>query len=217
MVRDLALLSTHMTIPAKLKKGDTIRVISPSRSLGIISAELRWIADARLNELGFKLSFSKHAEEMDDFRSSSVASRVKDIHDAFRDPSVTAILTAIGGFNSNQLLPYLDYDLIRKNPKILCGYSDITALQNAIYAKTGLVTYGGLHYSSFGEKLHFDYSLEYFKKCLMDSAPFDVLSSHEWSNDAWYKDQDNRHLKPNEGYFVFNEGEAEGTIIGGNL
>jgi muramoyltetrapeptide carboxypeptidase LdcA involved in peptidoglycan recycling len=206
-----------MTIPVKLKRGDTIRIIAPSRSLGIISTELRQIADARLNELGFKLSFSKHAEEMDDFKSSSVASRVEDIHEAFRDSSVTVILTAIGGFNSNQLLQYLDYDLIKKNPKILCGYSDITALQNAIYARTGLVTYSGPHYSSFGEQLYFDYSLEYFKKCLMNTAPFDVLPSREWSNDAWYKDQDNRHLKPNTRYVVLNEGEAEGTLIGGNL
>lgn len=206
-----------MIIPPKIKTGDSVRVISPARSLGIISAELRQIADARLSELGLELSFSKHAEEMDDFKSSSIASRVDDIHDAFRDPDVKLILTTIGGFNSNQLLQYLDYSLIRKNPKVFCGYSDITVLQNAIYAKTGLVTYSGPHYSSFGEKLRFDYSLEYFKKCLMDEAPFDALPSPEWSNDAWYKDQNDRHPKPNEGYVALNVGEAEGVIIGGNL
>lgn len=81
--------------------------------------------------------------------SSSIRSRVADIHEAFNDSSVKAILTVIGGFNSNQLLPYLDYDLISENPKILCGFSDITALATAIYTQTELITYSGAHFSSF--------------------------------------------------------------------
>ncbi|MDR8413242.1 LD-carboxypeptidase [Nonomuraea sp. 3-1Str] len=59
------------------------------------------------------------------------------------DPSLAAVLTVIGGYNSNELLPFLDWELIRANPKILCGYSDITAVQNAILARAGLVTYSG--------------------------------------------------------------------------
>lgn len=78
------------------------------------------------------------------------------------------VLPAIGGFNSNQLLKYLDYDLIKNNPKILGCYSDITALQNAIFAKTGLVTYSGHAFSTFAMKKGFDYIEIYFKKCLME-------------------------------------------------
>jgi len=204
-------------IPQKLKPGDEIRVIAPSRSLGIISVPTREIAIKRLSEMGFKVTFSKHAEEKDEFFSSSIESRVADLHEAFADASVKAILTVIGGFNVNQLLNYLDYDLIRNNPKILCGFSDITALSNAIFAKTGLVTYSGPHFSSFAMLEGFEHTLEYFKKCLMEASPIDVLPSALWSDDPWFRDQEKREFLKNEGYVCINEGEAEGKIVGGNL
>ncbi len=204
-------------IPSKLSLGDEIRIIAPSRSMAIITEESRKIADDRFKELGFKLTFGKHIEEEDDFASSSIKSRVEDLHDAFNDKNVKAILTVIGGFNCNQMLNYIDWDLIRNNPKIFCGYSDITALNNAIFAKTGLVTYSGPHYSSFGQKLYFDYTLDYFKRCLMSDEPFEIVSSELWSDDAWYRNQDNRKQIKNDGWLVINEGNCEGTILGANL
>ncbi|MBS7939281.1 LD-carboxypeptidase, partial [Streptococcus suis] len=93
-------------------------------------------AKERLEELGFKLSFSEHYFENDIFDSAPIASRVADLEAAFADESVDAILTTIGGVNCNELLPFLDFDLIARHPKIFCGYSDTTALLNAIYAKT---------------------------------------------------------------------------------
>ena len=204
-------------IPSKLKKGDEIRIVAPARSLGLIGEECRSIAKQRLKEMGFKVTFGKHVEEKDDFISSSIKSRVEDLHDAFSDKNVKAILTVIGGFNSNQLLKYLDYNLIKKNPKIICGYSDITALNDAIYAKTGLVTYYGPHFSTFGMLKGFDYSLDYFRKCLMQKEPFEITASQEWSDEQWYLNQEKRNFEKNNGMFVINKGEAEGTIIGGNL
>ncbi|MGZ3689188.1 MAG: S66 family peptidase [Bdellovibrionota bacterium] len=204
-------------IPAKLKKGDEVRVIAPARSLALIPKEQRAFADKKLSELGLKLTFGKHVEECDEFKSSSIESRVEDFHAAFSDRNVKAVLTVIGGFNSNQLLRYLDYDLIRKNPKILCGYSDITALQNAILRKTGLVTYSGPHYSTFAMKQRFYFTLDHFVKCLFQSGPFDLQASTHWSDDAWYLDQDKREFIDNPGYAFLHEGEAEGTIVGGNL
>ncbi len=203
--------------PQKLVKGDEVRIIAPSRSMAIISSDLREIAANRFEDLGLKLTFAKHVEEKDDFLSSSISSRVEDLHQAFADKNVKAILTVIGGFNSNQLLNYLDWELIKQNPKIFCGYSDITALNNAIFAKTGLVTYSGPHYSSFGQKIEFDYTLEYFLKCMFANKPFSIKPSSKWSDDPWYKDQDNRVIIPNEGFWVLNHGESEGTIIGANL
>lgn len=203
--------------PTKLKSGDEVRIVAPSRSLAIISKEVRRIANDRFSALGLKLSFGKHVEEKDDFASSSIKSRIEDLHDAFLDKNVKAIITAIGGFNSNQLLRYLDWDLIKNNPKIFCGYSDITALNNAIFAKTGLVSYSGPHYSTFGQELYFDYTLEYFKKCLLSENPFEILPSEEWSDDEWYKNQKERNLIKNDGFLVINEGLASGTIIGANL
>jgi muramoyltetrapeptide carboxypeptidase LdcA involved in peptidoglycan recycling len=206
-----------MIIPNKLKKGDEIRVIAPARSLGIISDNLKNIATRRLTDMGYKVTFGKNVNEIDDFKSSSVQSRVDDLHDAFSDKNVKGILTAIGGFNSNQMLDYIDWDLIKDNPKVFCGYSDITVLNNAIYAKTGLVTYSGPHYSSFGQELYFDYTFDYFNKCCINSITISVEPSKKWSDDPWHKNQKERHLIENNGFLVINEGSARGTIIGGNL
>lgn len=203
--------------PEKLKRGDTVRVIAPSRSLSIISKANRKIANDRLIDLGLKLTFSKHVEEADDFLSSSIESRIEDLHEAFSDKNIKAVFTVIGGFNSNQLLKYIDWDLIKKNPKIICGFSDITALNDSFFAKTGLVTYSSPQYSTFGQKLYFDYTLDYFKKCLFENDPFEIKPSDAWTDDEWYMDQDNRKQIPNEGWLVINDGVAQGNILGANL
>ena len=210
-------MNNQKIYPAKLKTGDEIRIVAPSRSLAIISKETREIANKRFLDLGLKLSFGKHIEEMDEFVSSSIKSRVEDLHDAFIDKNVKAIITVIGGFNSNQLLKYLDWDLIKNNPKIFCGYSDITVLNNAIFAKTGLISYSGPHYSTFGQELYFDYTLEYFKKCLFSQDSFEIIASDKWSDDLWYQNQKERALMKNDGFLCINEGNASGTIIGANL
>lgn len=94
------------------------------------------------------LTYGDHVDEMDNFHSSSIASRVADLHAAFADPAVRGILTVIGGFKSNELLPHLDWELIARKPKMFCGYSDITALQNAILARSGLITYSAFFRSA---------------------------------------------------------------------
>jgi len=203
--------------PAKLQHGDTVRIISPSRSIQILNEETKHIANKRFEEMGLTLTFGQHINECDDFASSSIESRIQDLHEAFLDKEVKAVITVIGGFNCNQLFKYINWDLIRENPKIFCGYSDITALNNAIYAKTGLVTYSGPHYTNLGQKLYVDYTLEYFNKCLFSADPFDIVPSKEWSDDEWYLDQDKRNLISNDGIVVIHEGEAEGTSIGANL
>lgn len=203
--------------PEKLKAGDEVRIIAPSRSLSIITKDSREIANKRFADLSLRLSFGKHVEEIDDFASTSIESRIEDLHEAFQDKNVKAILTVIGGFNSNQLLKFIDWDLIKNNPKTFCGYSDITALNNSIYTKTGLVTYSGPHYSSFGQELYLDYTLDYFKKCLLSNDVLEIKPSNDWSDDPWYMDQKNRQLIKNPGWLVINEGQAEGTILGANL
>jgi len=150
----------------------------------MISPGVRAIADHRLRSLGLEVSFGKHVEESNPFTSSPVESRVEDLHEALVDPDVAGILTAIGGYNSNQLLRRLDWDLISRNPKALCGFSDITALGNAILAKTGIVIYSGPHYSTFGRKRHAEYTVEYFVACLMSDAPYTVRPSPFWTDDA---------------------------------
>ena len=111
--------------------------------------------------------------------SSSIKSRVADLHAAFADDSVDAILATIGGFNSNELLPYIDYDLIARHPKIICGYSDSTAFLNAIFAKTGNLTYMGPSYSSLKMKEGQDYQIKAWLNAMTKSA-YDLVPSQEW-------------------------------------
>jgi muramoyltetrapeptide carboxypeptidase LdcA involved in peptidoglycan recycling len=166
--------------------------------------------------MGLEVSFARHAESCDDFMSSSVAERVADLHEAFADPQVDGILTVIGGFNSNQLLRQIDYDLIAANPKVFCGFSDVTALANAIYARSGLITYSGPHYSSFGMARYFDYTEAGFRACLCDSKPLRVRPASGWSDDEWFLDQDHRRVESSTRWWVINAGQARGRVLGGN-
>lgn len=201
----------------KFKSGDKICVIAPSRSMALISNSVKNIAIENFQKLGLEVVFSKNVNEKDEYISSSISSRLDDLHTAFSDKSVKGIFTVIGGYNSNQLLSKIDYKLIKKNPKILCGFSDITALSNAIYKKTGLITYSGPHFSSLGMIKGVEYTLEYLKKCFFSSYPYELTPVDKWSDDEWYMDQENRIFYDNEGYKVINEGSATGTLLGGNL
>ncbi|MFI7696909.1 S66 peptidase family protein [Nonomuraea sp. NPDC049655] len=204
--------------PPKLKAGDVVRVVAPACSRAMVMEhDHTAIIDARFAELGLTLTYGRHVDERDAFHSSSVASRVADLHDAFADPSVAAILTVIGGYNCNELLPHLDWELIRANPKILCGYSDITALQNAVLARAGLVTYSGPHWSTFGMRDHFEQTLEWFTAVLFGDAPVELGASKYWTDDLWFLDQDGREPMPNEGWWPLRPGAAEGRVVGGNL
>ena len=200
----------------KLKKGDHIRVVSPSSSIQSIGGfEANLVAKETLEELGFDLSFSSNYFERDLFDSASIASRVEDLHEAFADESVDAILATIGGYNSNELLPYLNYDLIAQNPKIFCGYSDTTALLNAIYTKTGIETYMGPSYSSFKMKEGQTYQTAAWLRAVTQDN-YDLVPSQEWSSDAWYLPDTPRTFYPTE-WKVYNPGQASGIAIGGNI
>ena len=183
----------------------------------MISPSTRSIADARFEELGLTLSFGQHVEVSDRFGSAPLADRVADLHDAFADPDVDAVLTVIGGFNANQLLPHLDWELIGSNPKVFCGYSDITALTCAINTMTGLVTYSGPHYSTFGMRDHFANSLRWFTEALFTDDAVVATPADSWTDDEWYVDQDQREVRPNDGHWILRSGAAAGSIVGGNL
>jgi muramoyltetrapeptide carboxypeptidase LdcA involved in peptidoglycan recycling len=204
--------------PKALKAGDEVRVIAPASSLPCLSKECIAVATDRLeNELGLKVTFGRHANESDMYGSSSAANRVEDLHEAFADKNVKAILSVVGGDNSGEMLPLIDWSLIKRNPKIFCGYSDITTLEDAIFAKTGLITFSGPHYSSFGMKKSAEYILETFKKAVMGVHKWTVLPSANWSSDAWYLDQEKREFIANRGVKVLRPGSAKGTIVGGNM
>ncbi len=201
----------------KLRPGDEIRVVSPATSLSYIAPEQPAQAEKRLAALGLRVTYAENAAATGRFDSAPVASRLADLHAAFSDPNVKGMLTTLGGYTSNWLLPGLDYDLIRANPKVVCGYSDITALGTAIWARTGLVTYQGPHFSTFAMRHGLEYTVESFERCVMRDEPFVVPPADHWSDDAWYEDQETRIFEPNPGYQVINEGEASGRLLGGHL
>ncbi|MDH2426847.1 LD-carboxypeptidase [Sphaerisporangium sp. TRM90804] len=204
--------------PRKLREGDVVRVVTPAASRAMVMEhDHTGVIEARFDQLGLTLTYGDHIDERDAFDSSSVASRVADLHDAFADPSVAAILTVIGGYNCNELLPFLDWELIRANPKILCGYSDITALQNAVLARTGLVTYSGPHWSTFGMRDHFEPTLGWFSSVVFGTAPVSLTPATHWTDDPWFLDQDRREPIVNDGWWPIRPGTAEGRVVGGNL
>lgn len=206
-------------IPNKLQKGDKIMIVAPSRGLKLIGQDCRQIAEERFHEMGLEVVFASNTtdENWNMQGCGSIEKRAADIMQAFTDKSVKAIFTVIGGFNSNQILAYLDYDAIRQNPKIICGFSDITALLDAINAKTGLEVYYGPHYSSIGMKKGCEYTLDYLQKMLFSDDEVEIKPSAEWSDDLWFLDQEKREFIKNEGFWNIHDGSAEGTIVGGNL
>ncbi|KAJ5738146.1 peptidase family S66 [Penicillium malachiteum] len=129
-------------LPKALKRGDKIAFISPSARLNNILPIPLSRGKAYLESLGFEVEiiFSSAATTT---ISDSIRILCEDIHTAFRDTTVSAIICTIGGSHANKLLPFLDYNLIRSNPKIFMGYSDTTFLHCAIQAKTGLRTFYG--------------------------------------------------------------------------
>ncbi len=124
--------------PEKLKKGDGIRIVSPATSMSVMTDENINAAKTKLEELGFCVSFSEHSKEINEFDSSSIESRVRDLHEAFADPDIKAILTTLGGFQSNQLLRYLDYETSSGTRKSFAAIQILPPLAMPFIKKPGL-------------------------------------------------------------------------------
>ena len=202
----------------KLKKGDKVAIVAPTGGGDLISRSVREIATRRLNSIGLEPVFYPTTFRKVEMSKQDKIDRAKDINSAFSDPNISGILTILGGHSSVHVLEYLDFDMIKDNPKLFCGYSDVTILNAALYSKTGLKSLSGPHYSSFGMSSGFEYTLDSFKDLAFHpEQEVMYLQSREWSNDAWYMDQDNRTFIQNEGPLIVNAGYAKGTLIGGNL
>lgn len=204
-------------VPEKLREGQQLTVVSPSRPLSIIDTSVQEIALQRLAAIGLAAHIPRQLPTKGALSCADVVERARELHAAFTDPATHGVISAIGGYNSNQLLRHLDFDLIRRNPKPFCGFSDISALTLALFAKTGMVTYSGPHFSTFGMAQGIDYTLDLFQRCLLRNEQYHIEPSAQWSEDAWYLNQDKRDFFPNSGPTVITTGEAHGIIIGGNL
>ena len=185
-----------MILPNRLNKGDTIGVVAPSNP--IINENIEEINRAKqiIESKGFKVKFSKNLFSNTNGYSATALEKAQDINAMFLDKEVKMIWCAKGGENSNTVLDYLDYEIIRNNPKIICGYSDITSLTNAIYQKTSLVTFSSTNFKTIATD-ETDYSLDEVIKRFV-----------EWSFELGQVDDKE---------ITINDGIAEGTLIGGNL
>lgn len=215
----------ELITPEKLKISDKIGIIAPSSGLAAIFSHRTENGKKMLEELGFEVVFSKHALRIDGYVSASAKNRAEDIHEMFEDKSIKAIICTIGGDHANQILKYLDFELIKRNPKIFVGYSDITVLHYALAKKANLRTYYGpcliTEFGEFPEIL--PYTLEYFNKALINQTPMGRIEASEtWTDEIldWStkKDLDRpRKLLANKGYTWWREGHAKGKIFGGTI
>lgn len=189
--------------PKRLSKGDTIGIIAPASGAEPDAFDK---ALKRLADFGFKTKVGKYARGDNGIFSGTDKQRLEDLHWAFSDPEINAVWCIRGGDGAPRILPDIDYKLIKRNPKILIGYSDITALHLAINQNTGLVTFHGpVASSSFA-----DYAKTHVFDVLMNpTAPYRV----EIADGNKEKAKDSPLYKTE----TIVKGKARGRLIGGNL
>lgn len=188
-------------LPRALKPGDTIGLITPGSYISDSSLQK---AVTNLESLGFSVKMGANIRAQRGFTAGADAERLADLHAMFADPSVAGVWCARGGYGCSRLLPYMDYELIKKNPKVLIGYSDITALLQAVYRYTGLVGFHG----PVGASDFSDYTRAQCLAVISEGkAPYEIPLA------------EGNNIADNVAYegFVVQGGEAEGLLAGGNL
>ena len=206
----------------KLKIGDSIGIFSPSSPITYSCPKRFKRAKEYLQNKGFNIIEGNLTGKHDFYRSGSIKERAEELNELIRNPKVKCIMSTIGGMNSNSILPYIDYEAFKRDPKIIIGYSDVTAILLAIYAQTGIVTYyGPALVASFGELPPFvDYTYKYFEEIIMGGTKiphiFDV--PEYWTDEYinWELQDRSKENRENKIITVF-EGVVRGRIIGGNL
>ena len=209
----------------RLNEGNTIGIISPSWGGAGYFPHRVEKAQQHLASLGFEVKFAKHALNAKSFVSDTALNRAQDINDMFADSSIKAIIAAIGGDHSCHLLPYLDFELIAKNPKIFMGYSDVTVLNIAIWQKTGLITFNGpTIVTDFAEQpTMFPYTERYFLAATTSGQATGVIEpSSEWTEEFQDFEQKldlerPRIMQKSSGWNYIKEGRATGKLLGGCL
>ncbi|WP_255478976.1 S66 peptidase family protein [Pantoea sp. ME81] len=216
--------SKQTLLAPPLSTGDTIGFFSPSSPVTMTAPNRFNRAKYFLEKKGFRLKAGNLTGLSDYYRSGTIKERADELNALIRDPEVSCIMSTIGGSNSNSLLPYLDYQTLRENPKIIIGYSDATALLAGIYARTGLVTfYGPALVASFGEFPPLvNETYQSFCELLMQprSGPYHYRLPKKWTDERlnWDNAEPVRPkiLYENNCRFL-GAGIIEGRVIGGNL
>lgn len=189
----------RLTTPPRLKPGDTVGLITPG---SYITDDGLKKAVKNIESLGLKVKKGRHLRAENGFTAGTDTERLADLHAMFADPEVKGIWCARGGYGCGRLLPLIDYKLIRRNPKILIGYSDITALAIAITKQTGLVTYHG----PVGSSDFTDFTLSYLKGAVMEGDRFAPIIRPEVTPEGSVYET-----------YTITPGRATGPLWGGNL
>lgn len=204
-----------------LKINDTIGFFSPSTPVTFFCPNRFERAKTFLTQKGFKLKAGFLTGKRDGYRSGSIIERADELNELINDPDVKCIISTIGGMNSNSLLPYIDYEAFKKNPKILMGYSDISSILMAVYAKTGINTYyGPALVASFGEMEPYDeMTFQYFNDvCIEPVLPYQFIRPEFWTDeDLDWETQDRSKTRTKNTWITCKKGIAKGRLIIGNL
>ena len=183
-------------IPNKLKVGDTIAVIAPSNAVNEDDIKFLKLTEKMFEKRGINVVYGKNIYSNSLGYGASPREKADDLNDAFLNKDVQAIFCAKGGENSNTIFEYIDYELIKQNPKIFCGFSDSTFLLNMIYEKAGLVTFHGSTFKAISD---------WDAPCVFE----DIINKMVNGNTS---------LNMNSNSFeIIKEGICEGVLIGGNL
>jgi len=185
--------------PKKLTKKDVIGVISPASSPNDLEKIEKGVK--YLEGLGYRVEVGKNVGKIHGYLAGTDEERLADLHSMFRNKNVKAIFNVRGGYGSGRLLNKINYGLIKRNPKIFVGYSDITALQLAFMKKTGLVTFAGpMTGVDFASDKVDPFTEENFWKMITSNRKVGKINN------------------PNgEKFYTLTKGRGEGSLIGGNL
>lgn len=183
-------------LPQAIKPGDTIGVIAPANIIKEKDEEYIEKSTKLFADLGYKVEFGKYVRTNILGYGATAKQKAEDINNMFANKEVKAIICVKGGEDSNSTFDYIDYELIKNNPKIICGFSDITSITNVIYSKTGLITFNGPTFKSL-TSWETDYSFKEF-----------IKRFQEKSLELGVEDDE---------YITIQEGIEEGKLVGGNL
>jgi muramoyltetrapeptide carboxypeptidase LdcA involved in peptidoglycan recycling len=178
----------NIILPPRLTKDKSIGIIAPATPVSGVLTKAK--IDGGYNYLrdkGFNIVEGESTKFATKRHITPVSMRIKDIHEFVMREDIGCIMSFWGGLNSNQLLEHLDYELIKNNPKIIIGFSDMTAMTTAITKKTGLITFSGPAVISFAKPEPFEYTWEYFNRmCIIGESPVEVSSSSFYADDLFY-------------------------------
>jgi len=188
--------------PERLQKGDTIGLVSPAAP--IYEPRRLQIMIESMKALGLTPKLGEHVTERHGYLAGEDEKRAEDFNRMIRDDTVRGIVLTTGGWGASRILPFLDYDAIRENPKVIVGYSDVTTLLLAIHAKTGLVTYHGPN----GDSPWNSFTAEHFRAVLFEGSALTMSNPQDAGDTLVPVDHRIRTIQ---------SGTAEGTLLGGNL